>query len=307
MIERKAFFAGHWYSYNKDDLIRELETHFDNETFGPGELPQSQNKDSRTIIGGVSPHAGYTYSGPCAAHTYLNLFKERIPDTIVILGTHHHYYTKVGLMEKGEWKTPLGNLKIDEELASLILENAKLITEDTSGFINYQEHNIEIQLPFIKYCAGNKDVKILPIKVTNQINQKEMDRISNEIVSGIDKSNKDIILVASSDMSHYDVSNQEQMKTLKEIDHTVIDQFLNFNPENILYPEKVISQEDYGQFRADQRGPSICGRQTIATLVSIGKKMKTSQSKLLKYYTSKDISTGGGTWTVGYFSGVISR
>lgn len=307
MIERKAFFAGHWYSHNKEDLIRDLELHFQNEIFGPGELPKSQYKDSRTIIGGVSPHAGYAYSGPCAAHTYLNLFKERIPDTIIVLGTHHHYYSKVGLMEKGEWKTPLGNLKIDEELSALILDHAKIITEDTSGFINYQEHNIEIQLPFVKYCAGESEVKILPIKITNHINRKEMNSISNSIANAINAINKDVVLVASSDMSHYDVSTDSQLKTLKEIDHTVIDQFLNFNPENILTPENIVSEKVYAQFRADQRGPSICGRQTIATLVSICKKLEATQSKLLKYYCSKDISPSPGTWTVGYFSGIVAK
>jgi AmmeMemoRadiSam system protein B len=307
MIERNAFFAGHWYSHNKEDLINDLERHFKNNVFGPGKLPIIQHKDSRTIIGGVSPHAGYAYSGPCAAYTYLNLFNERVPDTIVILGTHHHYYSKVGLMEKGEWKTPLGNLKVDHELATSILDNAKIIVEDTSAFLNYQEHNIEIQLPFIKYCAGENEVRILPIKITNQISRKEMEVIANEISTAIDKANKDIVIVASSDMSHYDIYNEMQMETQKKIDNSVIDQFLAFKPENILSPENIISQEDYGQFRADQRGPSICGRQTIATLISIGKDLKFTQSKLLKYYTSKDISPGGGTWTVGYFSGIIGR
>ncbi|MEJ2294397.1 MAG: AmmeMemoRadiSam system protein B, partial [Candidatus Lokiarchaeota archaeon] len=262
MIERKDFFAGQWYSHNKEDLINDLERHFKNKVFGPGTLPIIQHKDSRTIIGGVSPHAGYAYSGPCAAHTYFNLFNERVPDTIIILGTHHHYYSKVGLMEKGEWKTPLGNLKVDHELAESILDSAKIIIEDTSAFMNYREHNIEIQLPFIKYCAGNKDVNILPIKITNHINRKEMEVISKEISTAISKTNKDIAIVASSDMSHYDIYDELQIKTLKKIDHTVIDQFLAFKPENILTPENIVSQENYNQFRADQRGPSICGRQT---------------------------------------------
>jgi AmmeMemoRadiSam system protein B len=307
MIERKDFFAGQWYSHNKEDLINDLERHFKNKVFGPGTLPIIQHKDSRTIIGGVSPHAGYAYSGPCAAHTYFNLFNERVPDTIIILGTHHHYYSKVGLMEKGEWKTPLGNLKVDHELAESILDSAKIIIEDTSAFMNYREHNIEIQLPFIKYCAGNKDVNILPIKITNHINRKEMEVISKEISTAISKTNKDIAIVASSDMSHYDIYDELQIKTLKKIDHTVIDQFLAFKPENILTPENIVSQENYNQFRADQRGPSICGRQTIATLISIGKRLNLTRSKLLKYYTSKDISPGGATWTVGYFSGIIGK
>jgi AmmeMemoRadiSam system protein B len=134
-----------------------------------------------------------------------------------------------------------------------------------------------------------------------------METISNEISTAMNGIDKDIILVASSDMSHYDIFNESQMKTLKEIDLTVISQFLTFKPENILNPENFVSKELYDQFRADQRGPSICGRQTIATLVSIGKNMNAKESKLLKYYASKDISPGGGTWTVGYFSGIIIR
>ena len=70
------------------------------------------------IIGGVSPHAGYTFSGRCAAFTYLNLFKERIPDTVIVLGTDHVGYGKVALLGDGAWETPLGNLQIDDELSN---------------------------------------------------------------------------------------------------------------------------------------------------------------------------------------------
>ena len=143
--------------------------------------------DQRSIICGVSPHAGLRYSGCCSAHTYLNLFKEKIPDTVVILGTDHKGYKKIALMKEGEWETPLGNLQVDTEIAEQILKNSDLIIEDDSAFIGFPygtEHNIEIQLPFIKYCAKEKDVKILPIKFTTKrynFDFDTLDKITTEI------------------------------------------------------------------------------------------------------------------------------
>ncbi|MHA1508605.1 MAG: AmmeMemoRadiSam system protein B [Promethearchaeota archaeon] len=95
---RKAYHAGTWYKGNEENLKQQLEELFLNNEFGPGKLPVCQNQKQRTIIGGVSPHAGFAYSGCSAAHTYFNLFKEKIPDTIIILGNHHQPYSKVGIM-----------------------------------------------------------------------------------------------------------------------------------------------------------------------------------------------------------------
>ncbi|MHA1488067.1 MAG: AmmeMemoRadiSam system protein B, partial [Promethearchaeota archaeon] len=102
---RKASHAGSWYPKNREDLIRDLEYSFSESEFGPGLLPETLHQDTRTIIGGVSPHAGYAFSGRCAAHTYLNLFKEKIPDTVIILGTDHVGYGKVALLADGAWET----------------------------------------------------------------------------------------------------------------------------------------------------------------------------------------------------------
>ena len=78
MVIRKAAVAGSFYPRYKPDLITILKESFNNKEFGPGEEPETNNQDQRSIIGGVSPHAGYIYSGCCAAFTYLNLFRERI-------------------------------------------------------------------------------------------------------------------------------------------------------------------------------------------------------------------------------------
>ena len=304
---RKAYHAGSWYSGKEDILRRDLEELFLNDEFGPGKLPVCQNQKQRTIIGGVSAHAGFSYSGCSAAHTYLNLFKEKIPDTIIILGNHHHPYSKVGIMKEGIWETPLGNLTIDSELAKAILDNCNIISDDEASFKHVSEQNIEIQLPFIKYCAGDKDTKIIPMKIKHDITYKKIEELSEDIAKTINHFEKDIIIVASSDMSHYNIYNKEQLETLKKIDQAVIEQFLKFNFENVLNPEKFIDARLFNKFGLGEKSPSICGRQTMTLVLKICKKLNAMKAELLKYYINKDIRPSADAWTVGYFSGILRK
>ncbi|TFG15791.1 MAG: AmmeMemoRadiSam system protein B [Promethearchaeota archaeon] len=291
MVIRRAEYAGSWYSGKKSDLIKALERYFSDKNFGPGELPKKLGLQSRTIIGGVSPHAGHEYSGPCAAFTYLNLFKEKIPDTIIILGTDHRGYRKIALFEEGEWETPLGNLKVDNDLSKKILDKSEKIINDNSAFL-IGEHNIEIQLPFIKFCAQDTEVKIVPIKITPRTDFKIMDEISSDIADIVKNEDKDIVIVASSDMSHEQILNEVQLKKFKAIDQAVISGFEKLDAKATL--DAALKT-------------SVCGPQTITTLVLIGKKLNASNGKLLKYYTSAERTGSLGGYCVGYFSGVIIK
>ncbi|TFG05124.1 MAG: AmmeMemoRadiSam system protein B [Promethearchaeota archaeon] len=290
MVIRKAQFAGSWYEGNKTDLIKSMESYFADTEFGPGEKPKTLNLEKRTILGGVSPHAGHYYSGPCAAHTYLNLFKEKIPDTVIILGTDHRGYRKVALFEEGEWETPLGNLIIDDELSRKILEISDVIISDNSAFL-IGEHNIEIQLPFIKYCIGENDVKLITIKLSPHISFDIMKQLSSDIVDAVKTSNKDVVFVASSDMSHKHVHDTEQLKEFKNIDQAVINKFIELNPK--------------GTLNAALK-TSVCGPQTITSLILTCKQLNATKGKLLKYYTSSE-RTGTMDYCVGYFSGVLIK
>ncbi len=298
MILRRAIHAGSWYEGSEKNLKKSLDEFFSDNKFGPGELPQSLNQEKRTILGGVSPHAGHRYSACCSAWTFLNLFKEKIPDTVIVLGTDHIGFGKVALMEEGQWETPLGNLTIDTELSREILKNSKVIIGDDSAFTGYfeREHNIEIQLPFIKYCAGEKDVNIIPFKVsTKKFNI--IDQLSSDIASAIKLVDKDVVIVASSDMTHKQPSNymnpEKDLEDMRERDQAVIDAFKEFNPE-LTYNTALKT--------------SVCGPQTITSLMLICKKLGAIKCRDLKYYTS--YQKGGGTgpceYSVGYFSGIIS-
>jgi len=290
---RKASHAGSWYPKNREDLIRDLEYNFSESEFGPGLLPETLNLDTRTIIGGVSPHAGYAFSGRCAAYTYLNLFKEKIPDTVIVLGTDHVGYGKVALLGDGAWETPLGNLLIDDELSKKILDTSDIVVEDRSAFTGFmeQEHNIEIQLPFIKYCAKKKDVKIVTLKIGIRRDYAVFEKIASDISASIKALNKDVVIVASSDMSHKEVFDTNQLNEFKKFDQDVIDAFVKLNPKETL---------------SAASKTTVCGAQTITTLMLICEKLNATKGELLKYYTSSDIKGGYG-YCVGYFSGIIVK
>jgi AmmeMemoRadiSam system protein B len=295
IIVRRASHAGSWYRGSKKGLIQALDGYFTDEKFGPNETLETSNKDERTIIGGVSPHAGMDYSGSCAAFTYLNLFKEKIPDTVIILGTDHIGYNKIALMEKGEWETPLGNLLIDEELSEKILDNSNIIESNSSLFMGFQaeqEHNIEIQLPFIKYCSLDKEVKIVTIKIAGTREFKILNEIAKDITKAVNSIDRDIVIVASSDMSHKQVDNANQLDQFKEIDLAVIEEFKNINASKTL--ENALKT-------------TVCGPQTITTLMLISENLKATRGELLQYYTSSEKTGSIGGYCVGYFSGVLIK
>ena len=293
LVIRKASHAGSWYPSKKEDLIKDLESSFGDNKFGPGKLPKSLNKETRTIIGAVSPHAGYAFSGKCAAFSYLKLFEEKVPDTVVILGTDHVGYDGVALLAEGEWETPLGNLTIDADLSQKLIESSRIIVEDPSAFTGFmeQEHNIEIQLPFVKFCAEKKDVKIVTIKISAIKNYSAIELLAKGIATSIETLNKDVVVVASSDMSHKNVSSREQLDQFKKIDRKVTDAFEEFDAQKTL---------------SAASETTVCGAQTITTLMLVCKHLGCTNGKLLKYYTSTDVRGEYG-YCVGYFSGVMTK
>ena len=300
MVLRKAAVAGSFYPRFKPDLIKAIESSFLDKEFGPGTLFESSNKESRSILGGISPHAGYTYSASCAAHTYLNIFRERTPDVVIILGTDHIGLSQSVLLKEGEWETPLGNLEIDSEIANMILQQTKNIFADDSGFIGFpygREHNIEVQLPFIKYCSKNTPVKIVPIKLAVK-NYDLIEEISNSLSQVIQSSAKDIVIIASSDMTHKQPKNvmnpQSDILDMKKSDMAVIEAFKEFNPLKTLK----MAQKT-----------TVCGPQTITTLMLTCQKLNASKCESLKYYTSYEKGGGSGPceYSVGYFSGIIRK
>ena len=266
--------AGTWYPREENNFRKAMNNFLADKEFGAGEKYIPLNKPNRNTIGGVSPHAGTAYSGPCATNTYLSIFKEKIPDTVIVLGFDHRSHVENSLLGNGEWETPLGNLEIDSDLTDQILNTSQVLISDSSAFIGRSENSLELQMPFIKYFSEDHNVKIVPIKISSH-DFKTIDIIASDLAKSIQSSNKDIVVVASSDLYHEHVYGEEDLDNFKKKDDYVINEFIKLQPESIL---------NLG-FNA-----SVCGRHTITALLLTCKKLNAVEGKLLKHYTSVEIT-----------------
>ena len=237
----------------------------------------------RTITAIVCPHAGYMYSGPVAAHSYLALSEEKKPDTAIILCPNH---TGIGsalsLMEEGTWETPLGRVKIDEKISRAIFKTSGMVDSDESA--HAYEHAIEVQLPFLQYLYGSS-ISIVPICMGLQ--DLDISRNIGDAIADATKS-ENTVVIASTDMTH-----QESQQSASRKDRLVLDAIEAMDEERV--------QEVVQSHRI-----TMCGYGPVsATLVS-SKKLGANRAEILSYHTSGDI-TGDLGAVVGYVSAKITR
>ncbi len=156
---RSPVVAGQFYAGARSELLRQIE-HCYLSIHGPGKLPKV-GKEIRKIVGLVSPHAGYMYSGPVAAHGFFQVAQDGLPKCVVILGPNHTGAgSGVSIMTSGKWKTPLGEVQIDEDLGNGIRLVSDIIDDDIVA--HAYEHSIEVQLPFLQHIFGD-EFKMVPI------------------------------------------------------------------------------------------------------------------------------------------------
>jgi hypothetical protein len=279
---RRPAVAGSFYAGDSKSLNIQIENCFLHK-IGPGEIPLVNPKRQNNIIGLISPHAGYMYSGPVAANGFYKIALGGKPDTIIILGPNHRGFGEdVSIMAEGKWKTPLGELEIDEEMANDILKNSKIIKNDKKA--HQYEHSIEVQLPFIQYIFG-KDIKFVPICMTRQDINTDIE-IAKSICSSV--VDKNILIIASSDFTHY-----EPQEYAENVDKQAIKAILEFNPKKLydmIYHQNL----------------TMCGPGPITVMLIICETLGSKRSELLKYATSGDVS-GMYDQVVGYASLIVSK
>ena len=232
------------------------------------------------VIGLVSPHAGYTYSGPVAGAA---ISKIKFKDTFIIMGPSHTGMGKpFSIMTEGVWKTPLGEVEIDSELGKHILTTSNYLEEDIVA--HQHEHSIEVQLPFLQYFK--RDFKLVPIVLayaTGAIYKE----IGKEIAKAIKALNKEVIIIASSDMTHYEPQESAQRK-----DNQAIEAILDLNGDELLK-------------RVQELNISMCGYAPVVSLISAAKELGAKEAELVRYQTSGD-TTGDYSSVVGY-AGIIIK
>ena len=281
MSVRHPYVAGSFYPRDPQRLREDIEACFEH-TLGPGRLPTKGDKP-RTITAIVCPHAGYMYSGPVAAHSYLALSEEKKPDTAIILCPNH---TGIGsalsLMGEGVWETPLGRVSIDSEISTSIFKASGMVDMDESA--HAYEHSIEVQLPFLQYIYGST-ICIVPICMGLQ--DLDVSRNLGEAIAEATKS-KNTVIIASTDMTH-----QESQQSATRKDRLVLDAIEAMD-------EKLV-QETVQSHRI-----TMCGYGPVSTAIVASKKLGADRAEILSYHTSGDI-TGDRGAVVGYASAKITR
>ncbi len=280
---RRPTVAGQFYEGNAESLREQITSCFLSK-LGPGKLPTvNLHNHPRKIVGLVSPHAGYIYSGSVAAHGFYELALDGLPDTVVILGPNHTGYGGgLGLMREGFWQTPLGKVEIDSALADEILHESRIV--DVDEMAHRFEHSIEVQLPFLQFLYGDK-FKFVPIcfQMQDIDTAKDVGRALVEVLDG-----KNAGVIASSDMTHY-----ESQKNASAKDHEALKAVVNLDVKGfyqVLESKKV----------------TACGFAPIAAVMTYAKGVGLKEAKLLSYHTSGDI-TGDPSSVVGYGSVIFKK
>jgi hypothetical protein len=294
MVIRKHNFSGiPWYDSNKSDLINKIEWCFKH-SVGPMKLPKINEKTilrQDDLIGIVSPHAGYSCSGPHASHGFLEISNYTDIDCVIILGTNH---TGMGaptsLFPLGEWETPLGKLVIDSEIHKIIankIENSNInIGFEIEPHAHIDEHSIDNQLPFLQYCIKNP-FTIVPIVMGDHslIVCLSLAKIIADIISTCEKK---IIIVASSDFTHY-----QSIKEAEKRDNPVLEALFNYEFDTAIKIKENLNA-------------SICGFGPVLTLFAVCNSLKCNNNKLLIYGNSGE-TCGDKNRVVSYSSIVFKK
>lgn len=172
-------------------------------------LPTRTEAEKLKALAVVSPHAGYVYSGTLAAETLSSVI---IPETVIILGPNHRGQGAPVALGTVSWNMPLGTVPIDQEVADLILRQSPQIKVDELA--NRYEHSLEVQVPFLQKLQER--LSIVPI-VISHISYPLCEEVAGALAKAIRHSGKEILIVASSDMSHYESRQRAENKDRKAL------------------------------------------------------------------------------------------
>lgn len=271
---RQPAVAGMFYEADPTLLKQQIKECFQHEK-GP------KNFEPRGKVKAVvSPHAGYSFSGPAMAWSYKAIKKEEA-DVYVIIGTNHQG-TKTCASTQ-DFETPLGIVKNDETFTEALIQ--KGIPEDND--IHSQEHSIEVQLPFLQHIR--KDAIITPI-----LAGYDYEKIAQKITETAKEQNKKVVMIISTDFTHYGTNYRylpfegNVKEKMYKLDKKAIKHICNLDKNSF---EKYIQET----------GATICGQHAIIIGIQALKMMNAKKGEVLQYYTSADI-VGDYSNAVGYAS-----
>jgi hypothetical protein len=265
-MDRLPIASGSFYPGNKEELVCVLKA-----------LMGDSTKKQRAL-GAISPHAGYIYSGSVMGSVFSRI---NVPDTVLILAPNHTGSgNPYSIWPEGRWATPLGETPTDEELVNEIQNSCELIEKNETAHTN--EHSAEVILPFLQY--SNPQVKIAVIVIRSD-NFKDLSTVGKSIGDVLKTIRPGALVVASSDMTHYEPQQSASKKDTSAI-------------------TEIVALREEGLHRVVQElGVTMCGASPAISMMVCSKQREATKAELIRYETSGDV-TGDYDHVVGY-AGVI--
>lgn len=265
---RQPAVAGQFYPGNLNELTEELDSYVE------------KGHEKVNAYGVVCPHAGYIYSGRVAGSVFARI---NVPDTVIILAPNHTGYgQEFSIWPEGSWHTPLGDVKIDEDLVDKLVCDSDLLIKDYDA--HKYEHAAEVILPFLQYKNPKLKVVVIVIMSRSLNKLKKLGKSISKVISDI---RPDTLMVASSDMTH-----QESETSANKKDKIAINE--------------IIKLDEVGLFnKVSENDISMCGVCPAVSMLVFAKERGASSAYLTKYETSGE-TTGDYTHVVGY-AGIIVK
>lgn len=266
-VVRHPAVAGKFYSGSAYDLRAEVSAYL-----------STPSEPVMRAVGCIAPHAGYMYSGHVAGAVFAGI---EIPRRCIVMCPNH---TGVGrafaIMSRGSWETPLGEVPIDSGLAEALKQQFPALEEDSTA--HRAEHAAEVELPFLQ--LRQSELTFVPIALgTGRF--EILEQLGQAMAQVIARQNDPVLIVASSDMNHYEPDGVTRAK-----DHRAIERILSLDARGLF---EVVTQQNI----------SMCGFGPAVAMITAARELGATAAELVKYATSGDVS---GNWdmVVGY-AGVV--
>ena len=240
-------------------------------------IPSVTNRVGAKAV--IVPHAGYVYSGSVAGETFARV---EIPETVILLGPNHNGRGEAVAMGTEDWEMPMGKVPFAMDLAALLLKGSEVIVAD--NLAHQFEHSLEVQVPFLQYFQDR--LSIVPL-VVSHISFQQCRKAAADIVRAVKAYHGPVLLVASTDMTHY-----ESRENAAKKDYLALQHILNFDPEG-LYTTVVA------------RHISMCGFVPTTITLLAAMELGAGKAELVRYTDSGEAS-GDTNQVVGY-AGLVIR
>jgi len=266
---REPAVAGQFYPANPQNLRAEIQSY----------LVRSESLLDASGI--VAPHAGYMYSGAVAGAAYSAV---RIPGRFILLGPNHTGRgASLALHPAGQWRTPLGLAAVDDEINKLLLRECDMLAEDKAAHM--REHSLEVQIPFLQVLVESPRFAAICVGTSDY---GALETLGHALARVIRTTAEPVLLIASSDMSHYERADVASRK-----DRCAIDEIVGVNPKGLF--QTVM-----------EKNVSMCGFAPAVSLLTACRDLGAKEGRLIRYANSGDIS-GDYQQVVGYAAVAVCR